>query len=336
MTAAPFRSSPAGSPRLSVSVVTHESESCLPEFLAGLRRQTGVAWEARFVDTASSDRSAALVRAAGVGELEALDQNLGYSRAHNLNAARCRGEHLLLLNPDLRLEPGLFAGLVAHLDAHPEQALVGPRVFEGPRERPFPPRRFYPGEGMIPLESGLRRREIAWLSGCCLAVRRTVFDELGGFDPGFFLYQAETDLCLRARRAGHRIGWVEELAVHHLHRQSQRQLSDYQHALRIFDGSAAFWRKHYSTRDLRRLLRFQIAICALLLPAARVGGRLRSWPDALAEPRLRARRDVCRRQLADSADARAPSPSWNGSILLRQIGLVAAWAASGRFPLDDY
>lgn len=323
-------------PRLSVSVVTHESESCLPEFLDGLRRQVGVAWEARFVDTASTDRSAALVGAAGVGEIEALDENLGYGRAHNRSAAHCRGEYLLLLNPDLRLEPGLFAGLVSRLDAHPEEALVGPRVFEGPRERPFPPRRFYPGEGMIPLEPGLRRREIAWLSGCCLAVRRAVFDELGGFDPGFFLYQAETDLCLRARRAGHGIGCVEELVVHHLHRQSQRQLSDYQHALRIFDGSAAFWRKHYPPRDFRRLLRFQIAISTLLLPIARAGRRFASWPPELAKPRLRARLDVCRRELAAVFPDQASRAGWRGSIVLRQVGLALAWAAAGRFPLDDY
>lgn len=58
---------------------------------------------------------------------------------------------------------------------------------------------------MVPLEPGLRGKEYAWISGCCLAIRRAVLEQVGGFDPDYFLYQEETDLCLRVRRAGYRI-----------------------------------------------------------------------------------------------------------------------------------
>jgi len=51
----------------------------------------------------------------------------------------------------------------------------------------------------------LRGKEYAWISGCCLAIRRAVLEQVGGFDPDYFLYQEETDLCLRVRRAGYRI-----------------------------------------------------------------------------------------------------------------------------------
>jgi GT2 family glycosyltransferase len=325
----------AAAPRLSVSVVTHDSEPCLPELLAGLARQEGVTWEVRFVDCASRDGTREILRAAALGELEASAENLGYGRGHNRNLAHARGEHVLLLNPDLHLGPGLFAGLVAHLDAHPEHGLVGPRILEGEARRPFPPRRFYPGEGMIALEPGLRRRELAWLSGCCLAARRSVLAELGGFDPDFFLYQAETDLCLRARRAGHRLGYAEHLVVHHLHRQSQRALSDYEHARRIFEGSALFWEKHYAPRDVRRLARFQLALCQLLLPAAHAFGRARRWPSQLAAPRLSARRDLCRQLVAATPPA-PRAPGRGASILVRQLRLALAWLTAGSFPLDDY
>jgi N-acetylglucosaminyl-diphospho-decaprenol L-rhamnosyltransferase len=55
---------------------------------------------------------------------------------------------------------------------------------------------------MIALESGLRRREIAWLSGCCLIIRRAALERLAGFDPDYFLYQEDTDLRLLVSRYG--------------------------------------------------------------------------------------------------------------------------------------
>ncbi len=140
--------------------------------------------------------------------------NVGYGRGHNDNLTRCRGSYVLVLNPDLEFDMGLFAGLASHLEKNPSVAIAGPRILEGVNRRPFPPRYFYPGEGMVALERGLRRTEIAWLSGCCFIVRRGVFEALGGFDPDFFLYQEDTDFCLRTRRAGHRIGYVPSTMVH--------------------------------------------------------------------------------------------------------------------------
>src|SRR5262249_27306405 len=178
-----------------------------------------------------------------------------------------------------------------------EHSLAGPRILEGSAKQPFPPRYFYPGEGMIALEPGLRRHEIAWLNGCCLIVRREAFERLGGFDPDYFLYQGETDLCLRARRAGYRIGYAGNTSVHHLHRQSQRELSDYEYARRIFQGSAVFWGKHYTSRDVLHMVRFQYWISRLVLGLGPMRRRLPELPAVLSEARLRARSDICREWL---------------------------------------
>jgi len=287
----------SSNPQISVSVVTYNNTHCLPAFLDSLRQQTEVRWELFVFDNASRDETRDLIRKAGLGELFVSDANIGYGRGHNYNAARCRGTHLLFLNPDLEFGPDLFAALLRYLNEHLDHVLAGPCILEGPARRPFPPRRFYPGEGMVALEPGLRRRKIAWLSGCCLLVRRDVFEKLGGFDPDYFLYQDETDLCLRARRAGYQIGHADDTTVHHVHRQSQRELSEYEYACRIFRGSAIFWEKHYPPRDVLRMVRFQYWISRMLLRLGLLRRCLPDLPAVLSEARLRGRNDICREWL---------------------------------------
>ncbi|ULA62713.1 MAG: hypothetical protein LZF86_50093 [Nitrospira sp.] len=323
-------------PQISVSVVTYNNEHCLPGFLDSLRQQTDVRWELVFFDNASQDGTAALLQQAAMGTLIVNDENIGFGRAHNRSAAQCQGAYLLILNPDLEFGPGLFAELLRYLENHPEQALAGPRILEGAARQPFPPRHFYPGEGMIALEPGLRGRSIAWLNGCCLMIRREVFEQLGGFDADYFLYQDETDLCFRARQAGYQIGYTETASVQHLHRQSQRELSEYEYARRLFKGSAVFWGKHYPQRDVLRMVRFQYWISRALLGLNRLRKYWPNLPAILSDARLRGRNEICREWLEKHGHRRIGLSGVPGKIALRQCRLAVAWILLGRFPLDDY
>ena len=185
-------------PILSVSVVTYNSRHCLPAFLASLQRQRDVSWELFFFDNASRDGTGEVIRQEVMGELIISKENLGYGRAHNRNVVRCRGAYLLFLNPDLEFGPDLFSALVGYLEQHPEHGLAGPRILEGDSRQEFLPRRFYPGEGMVALEAGLRRH-VAWVSGCCLLVRSKVFDMLGGFDHGLLSVRRRTRISVSGR-----------------------------------------------------------------------------------------------------------------------------------------
>ena len=322
-------------PQISVSIVTYNSAGSLPLFLDCLRHQDGVTWEAFFFDNASQDRTRELIEKAALGNLFPSEANIGYGRAHNSNLAACLGRYVLVLNPDLHFESDLFACLLRALEDHPEYFLVGPRILEGPERRPFPPRRFYPGEGMIALEPAFRRREIAWVSGCCLMVVRDLFEKLGGFDPDYFLYQEETDLCLRARRAGYTIGYENDALVHHLHRRSQRELFEYAYAYRIFQGSAVFWEKHYAPPDVLAMVRFQYWMSRLLFKTDRMRALLPQFPSVLSQERLQARNDVCREWLHKRGHHRVGSGRV-GKIALRQCRLIMEWILQREFPLDDY
>jgi GT2 family glycosyltransferase len=323
-------------PDVSVSIVSYENESCIDSLLSDLRAQQGVSSEVLVFDNASSDDTVRQLSKATDVRLVASDENLGYSAGHTRNIAASRGAYVLLLNADVRFPPDLLARLTTHLDAHPEQALAGPTVLEGDRRQHFPPRHYYPGEGMIELQPEVERSEIAWLNGCCLLARRSVLVELGGFDEDFFLYQAETDLCLRTRRAGYSLGWVPEVSVHHLHRQSQRNISEYEYSRRLFEGSSVFWRKHYSAADVARMARFQILLSTSVLPLDKPLSLLGILPQTLGSDRLRARRDVCKQLLSVLPPGDITHSGSGSRIASRQSRLALEWMRQRRFPIDDY
>jgi GT2 family glycosyltransferase len=322
-------------PDLSVSVVTYNSAHCLEGLFDSFSKQHGISWELFVVDNASTDETAQSIVERMTKNLTVNQYNVGYGRAHNQNRSNFRGRYVLFLNPDVTFPAGLFAAIVSFLDGNPNVGIVGPSILEGKDRALFPPRLFYPGERTIALEPGLRRDHYAWLSGSCLAIRRDVFNELGGFDPDFFLYQEETDLCLRVRRAGYRIGWCPEWQVLHAHLQSQGELRKYDQERNLLEGTLLFWRKHFAAADVPNMVRFQYfrAVASLALH--------QSFPRftknrPFPEDKLRARRDAFREWLIKD---RYRLFSFNVSLVriaVRQLRLAIEWVRQGRFPVDDY
>lgn len=320
---------------LSVSVVTYNSVHCLDAFFESLSMQRGVRWELFVVDNASSDETASWLQQREVPNVTVNSCNVGYGRAHNQNRRRFQGRHVLFLNPDVSFQTGLFGALVDFLDTNPRMGVAGPSVLEGADRTAFRPRRFYPGERAIPLEPSLRRDYFAWISGCCLAIRRSVLEELDGFDPDFFLYQEETDLCRRVRRAGYQVGWLPERQVLHAHLQSQVGLSEYDLERRLFDGTVLFWQKHFPAVDLPNIVRFQyLRAIALLALQARFPSLMKGRP--IRPDRLRASRDVCHEWLKRHQCRKVAVNLSFASIALRQLRLAIESVRTGVFPVDDY
>jgi GT2 family glycosyltransferase len=147
--------------------------------------------------------------------------NTGFAAAVNRAAALLRGSDLLLINPDSRLEQGAVSALVGALDRSPEVAVAGSRL-RGENDEPAPDSwRFpTPGRAILGAFAGLgaayrpARSLLApgvedigegFVPFTAVLLRRSVFDQLGGFDEAFWLYGEDTDYCYRARQAGHRI-----------------------------------------------------------------------------------------------------------------------------------
>jgi N-acetylglucosaminyl-diphospho-decaprenol L-rhamnosyltransferase len=162
--------------------------------------------------------------------------NLGYGRAVNRGAACCDRPYLLILNPDVVVEPGTVKSLVAALERDLTLAAVGPRVEETngqlyPSARRFPDLAVAAGHAFLgfvaPDNRFSRAYKLAdfdhsrsgvvdWISGSCLLARRTAFEAVSGFDEAYFMYAEDVDLCWRWGRAGWRVGYEPAGRVVHI------------------------------------------------------------------------------------------------------------------------
>ena len=183
-------------------VVAHDSADALPACLAALARES---IPAIVIDNASRDGSVAVARAHGARVI-ANPRNEGYGRANNIGVRAAEdARRVLILNPDLVLQPGAAAALLAAAQAWPDAGLLAPRIHE-PDGRFF----FQPRSLLAPYLTNPKGRPALpegdactpFLSGACLMIERALFLELGGFDENIFLFYEDDDLCRRVADAG--------------------------------------------------------------------------------------------------------------------------------------
>ena len=189
------------------------------------------------------------------------------SYSANLNAAFARtyGEFVVVCNPDAVAEPEAVQVLAAFADAHPRCGVAGPQMLD-PDGRWQPSRRRFPTVmGTLVRRTPLRRAfpplerqrdhyllderpaepvETDWMLGGFLLLRRTMLDEIGGYDSGFRMYGEDIDLCYRAARAGWERWYVPGAVVRHRwDRLTDRRLLT-RRTLWHWRGMLRFVRKH--------------------------------------------------------------------------------------------
>lgn len=228
-------------PRLSIIIVSHNARADLERCLESLVRQPPrVDHEIVVVDNASTDGSAEAVRSnwTGVRLIDA-GANLGFARANNLAIRQTFGELILLLNSDTTVPPGALDALVARLDDRGDVAVVGPRLVDasGRAELSF-------GRMISPLaelrqkmlvrgnargvasivayvaRETRREREVDWVSGACLLVRRAEAEAVGLLDERYFMYAEDVDFCSAIRARGKRILFTPVAEIVHLRGRS--------------------------------------------------------------------------------------------------------------------
>lgn len=263
-------------PDLSVCLVNWNTRADLEQAITSLLadadhwlRRAGSVVEVIVVDNASTDGSAEMVRTRfpAVALVEAAE-NLGFARGYNLAASRAAGRHLLMLNPDTVVRPGALSALVEFLDSHPRAGAAGPRLVNPDGSLQYSCRRFPRPMAALFRNTPLGRllpgnrftrdylmaewdhdtpRQVDWLSGAALCIRREAWEQVGGFDEAFFMYAEDIDWCLRAHQAGWEVWYVPHaVVVHRIGASSdQRPLA----MVREFHRSMAlFYRKHYARK----------------------------------------------------------------------------------------
>ncbi len=241
---------------LSVIIVNYNTKDYLKGCLKSVSEQSGIRFETFVVDNASQDCSRHMIEQEFPWvKLLANDQNLGFARANNQALKLCKGKYIYFLNPDTKVEPGCFKTMIAFMDKNPHVGLSGTKIL-------FPDRSLHPSVGHeYPSESHARAAlkglpgNIAWVLGASMISPRQVIESLDGFDATFFLYGEEQDLCLRIRKSGKDIGYIEGAVVVHWGGKSERGNLPAEIWSKKIKAEYLFYRKHYPEKALRSIKR---------------------------------------------------------------------------------
>src|SRR4051812_8905991 len=234
-----MRRMPNARPRVDVGVVTYNTrEVSVHALRAVLDGDQGCDVRLLVRDNASTDGTAdAIARDVPEADLDAADENLGFSGGMNRLIARSDAPWFFVLNPDAWPEPGALAALVAAAESHPGAAAVVPRIErpDGTLEHstwPLPSVRVSAitairgGRWLDParrdrwlLEGGWMHdepREVGWAVGAALLIPRAALDDIGPFDERFFMYAEDLEWCDRARTRGWSIRFEPSALVRHV------------------------------------------------------------------------------------------------------------------------
>jgi GT2 family glycosyltransferase len=305
---------PANQPAIDISVVlvSYNTSNLLPEAIGALENAANrFSLQTIIIDNASRDDSVAVIRRDYPDcELIVNTTNVGFGRANNQAIPLIRGRYILLLNTDAFVAPDTLNKTVAYMDAHPKCGALGVKLVG--RDGVLQPScRYFPTPLNIFLwETGLHRlfpwvklvddmdwdhnsaRACDWVPGCYFLIRREVVDRFGLFDPRYFLYYEEVDLCFAVKKAGWQIHYFPDTTVVHIGGESAKSDSNITSVGRQIEtiqieSELLYFRKNHGTATvwqnilLRTLADFIVPLKRMLKFKKRVG-----WADYFALSRL--------------------------------------------------
>ncbi|HEX7292943.1 MAG TPA: glycosyltransferase family 2 protein [Solirubrobacterales bacterium] len=215
---------------VAVVIPSWNSLELLPRCLASLRAQE-LELELLVVDNGSKDGSPDYLEREGVPHLD-LPRNAGFAAAVNLGVRRTAAAAVLVLNADTALEPGAVAALLEALEADEGLGGVQPRIlqlrqgeaadteaaeiYSAGQALTADGRALELGAGEAQSPGWLRPAEVFGVCGAACLLRRSMFEQLGGYDERYFAFYEDVDLNVRGRIAGWRFGYVPNAVVWHV------------------------------------------------------------------------------------------------------------------------
>ena len=242
-------------PRLSIIIVSYNARADLERCLESLvTHPPAIDHEIVVVDNASTDDTVQALRTRwpGVRLIEAGD-NLGFSRGNNVGIRQSFGELVLLLNGDTLVPPGALDTLAAVLDRRPDVAIAGPRLVDATGQAELSFGRMISPVSELRQKLRARRsverltsveREVDWVSGACLLVRRADADAVGLLDERYFMYTEDVDFCAAIRARGRKVLFTPRAQIVHLRGRSRRT-APHATAAAYRRSQVAFYEKHH-------------------------------------------------------------------------------------------
>ncbi|MCR2823912.1 glycosyltransferase family 2 protein [Microbacterium sp. zg.Y909] len=271
-----------GEAQLAVLIVTYNNAQEVDSLLESLRTEAAsTPMRVVVADNCSSDATMSVLARHDDVVTVSTGGNLGYAGGINIAALYAGAvEHLLILNPDLRVRPGAVRSLLDVMRERPDAGIVAPRIigddgrvapslFNEPRVlRAFCDAvlgRIWPGRPTVLTEwirrtdAYTRRRDVDWATGAAFLVRASAARTVGEWDEQFFLYSEETDFCRRMRDAGHAVVFDPTAVV--VHSQGRSGASAALDAL-LDVNRVRYMRKHapYRAEAYRRVVMLGAAL----------------------------------------------------------------------------
>ncbi|NWG13002.1 MAG: glycosyltransferase family 2 protein [Acidobacteria bacterium] len=226
-----------------VSLVTYDSAPHLDACLRSLESQTLAALDVRLWDNASRDETLKIAGRHGtmLGGIHKSDRNVGFCAAHNRNIASTSSEYVLVMNPDVVLEPDFAETLAGHLDRDPAAGSATGRLYrwspeplaggQWPLRKTLDTTGIYMTRNQRHLDRGSGQRDrgqyerveyVFGASGAAAFFRRAMLEDAGAggkvFDETFFAYREDADLAWRAQWLGWRCLYVPSAIGYHVRR----------------------------------------------------------------------------------------------------------------------
>ncbi len=291
---------------LTISVVSYNTRGFLKNCLNSIYQYTrGIKFEVILVDNGSTDGSIEMLKEE-FPQVKLIEnrQNLGFARANNQAIKKSKGKYLLLFNPDSVFRANSLDKMIKFMDDHPEIGILGCKILNAdftiqPSNSSFPNLftellRAFQLKRMIPSVkwrkkigqkwgrlSGLtlreyfrvywdseRVREVDWVTGACLLVRRRAIEDVGLLDENFFMYYEDADWCYRMRQKGWKVFYYPFFEIVHHARANEVGFSP-RVFLERYKSASYYFQKHGGEKALfllRLLVSSGLALrCAGLL-----------------------------------------------------------------------
>lgn len=297
---------------VSIVIVNYHSAQMVIDCIRSVREQTKQnTYEIIVVDNASGDGSVELLRGTFPEiTMIASDENLGFGKANNLGAREATGKYLFLLNPDTILVNDAIGILVDYLEKNSGVGVTGGNLYS-PEMDPAPSfcRRFDDLElereraswtflisGKLRDKLGIRSNaksmeefnhtdvpeQVAYIFGADMMLPRALFEQVGGFDPDFFMYAEEQELTWRIAQAGYSVVSVPRAKIIHLEGatvKAQNEFSPRQFKMRM-NGTLTYYKKRFGAAGAAEFYRLRSLRYDRLMKIAKLQGKFRPDMDA--------------------------------------------------------
>lgn len=243
--------------KLSVIILTYNSSRFIPELLSGFVEQYKKEISSHTIEIIIADNNSTddtkneVMKFKEYAHFVQNGGNLGFAAGINKASEEAAGEVLLFLNPDTKLTDGDFIKVVEELQNEKVGVIGGEmQTWDGKRE--YSCGKFYTFLNILLLSLGLeeicrvrfaptRRTQVDHVSGGFFAIRRDLFQKMGGFDEHFFMYVEDQELCYRLKKEGYKVYYSPFATIKHMGQGSSNRTFA---IVNIYKGLLYFQKKH--------------------------------------------------------------------------------------------